>query len=259
MTEISYNPVLNFNEKIVSLDLCAVLFFWSQSVGFLPEPGPPIFVLQLDVVRFLAMDLDSWVWLLPAAYALIFPEASSFLVLHPHQWISLFPFCIPNRFSCSSDRAPSSARTSLESWFCRWDFFVRVLPRRFQLPFSVFPPESAGRIFFPLLLLLISLLATVPQFLRFPLFFFAAVLRSPGGVSPLSLLFSSAAWPVFGLVRSSCSPDCLVRSTAGSFFCFSFRRWRGPALFFIFRSLAGRLQFQVAARGFGSLCRSGSP
>jgi hypothetical protein len=168
---------------------------------------PPIFVLQLDVVRFLAMDLASWVWLLPAAYALIFPEASSFLVLHPHQWISLFPFCIPNRFSCSSDRAPSSARTSLESWFCRWDFFVRVLPRRFQLPFSVFPPESAGRIFFPLLLLLISLLASVPQFLRFPLFFFCR--------RPSLARRGLAAQPLIFLSRVACIRAGQIQLLAG--------------------------------------------
>jgi hypothetical protein len=44
-------------------------------------------------------------------------------------------------------------------------FLFVLWPAGFSYQFSVLPTESAGRIFFPLLLLLISLLASVPQFL----------------------------------------------------------------------------------------------
>jgi hypothetical protein len=107
-------------------------------------------------------------------------------------------------------------------------FLFVLCPAGFSYQFSVLPTESAGRIFFPLLLLLISLLASVPQFLGFPLFFFTAVLRSPGGVLPLSLIFSSTVWPKFGLVRSSCSPDCLVRPTGMIFLLLQFSPLERP-------------------------------
>jgi hypothetical protein len=149
-----------------------------------------------------------------------FPEASPLLVLHPRQWVSLFPFCVPNRFSCLSDRAPS--------WFCRWDFFVRALPRRFQLPvFGVADRERRPDLFSAAAFADFAAGQCAPVS-WVPTVFFTAVLRSPGGVLPLSLIFSSTVWPKFGLVRSSCSPDCLVRPTGMIFLLLQFSPLERP-------------------------------